>query len=515
MKTKYTLLITALCMFLFVDTTFAQNCPPSDSLFTMDEEDGIRFIEEPTVGQTGDTDPPPPIEGERLIYWVHGLGGSTESWVTASGATALDFKVRSVRPTYSEFTLANAGQDLDNDIASKGVPLAQLYGIEDLNVNFIIAHSQGGLASRAIERYYENSNTPEASRQFGGIVTFGTPHGGAQIINNIPDILDFSTFSCEALVAGPREEVVQESFILDLLIPDEVIANALDGVCGFVGDFIAPLAFEDFTSPITEEYKVGAGPLEELNNFQSSSDIRKVAFYGVEQDPVVWRLLHSLTENPNEEPAFGADFDDETMEKANELMLSYLIKVWAYDALYGELTGDGCNWWQWIVASVGCAIDGLYDDVLNLDAVFGLGEDEARDIRDGYKEGFLWWVNANDNFKSLIGALEIEEQEVGFMCSCENGDTPFGGMSTIVSHPEMCTYYNCEAIPVIQPVVTEKPSDGIVLAESAMAFPGVNYVEVMPGSNHQQMRNDGNLKVRRDELMKDGLYGDYFKTIER
>ncbi|MBP7272773.1 MAG: hypothetical protein KA974_02975 [Saprospiraceae bacterium] len=44
----------------------------------------------------------------------------------------------------------------------------------------------------------------------------------------------------------------------------------------------------------------------------------------------------------------------------------------------------------------------------------------------------------------------------------------------------------------------EKPSDGVVLAESAMNFPGLaspNHARVLQGSNHQQMRNDQNTKI--------------------
>jgi hypothetical protein len=62
-------------------------------------------------------------------------------------------------------------------------------------------------------------------------------------------------------------------------------------------------------------------------------------------------------------------------------------------------------------------------------------------------------------------------------------------------------------------VTVDKPSDGVVLTESAMAFPGAQ-AEEMPGSNHQQMRNDSNTKAKMLKLLGGG-FGAYFTTAVR
>jgi len=57
-----------------------------------------------------------------------------------------------------------------------------------------------------------------------------------------------------------------------------------------------------------------------------------------------------------------------------------------------------------------------------------------------------------------------------------------------------------------------KPSDGVVLAESAKTWPGVNAVGLpLEGSNHFQMRNDSQLKIALNGLYN-GDNGIWFIT---
>ena len=75
-----------------------------------------------------------------------------------------------------------------------------------------------------------------------------------------------------------------------------------------------------------------------------------------------------------------------------------------------------------------------------------------------------------------------------------------------------------ETIPVYTTrVITNvfyKESDGIVLAESASAFPGTintkNNIK-LSGSNHEQIKNDKNTKLALTKLYN-GLSGSYFQT---
>ncbi len=65
-------------------------------------------------------------------------------------------------------------------------------------------------------------------------------------------------------------------------------------------------------------------------------------------------------------------------------------------------------------------------------------------------------------------------------------------------------------------VLMVKPSDGVVLAESAKTWPGVNAVgEPMKGSNHFQMRNDSQLKIALLSLYNGDITEKWFKTLEQ
>ena len=57
-------------------------------------------------------------------------------------------------------------------------------------------------------------------------------------------------------------------------------------------------------------------------------------------------------------------------------------------------------------------------------------------------------------------------------------------------------------------------SDGIVPVPSAIGYAGVNSTGVMPGSNHQQARNDANTRDKLLELF-DGQHGLFFVTGEQ
>ena len=94
---------------------------------------------------------------------------------------------------------------------------------------------------------------------------------------------------------------------------------------------------------------------------------------------------------------------------------------------------------------------------------------------------------------------------------------------TFVDDPSECQdysvggqHFDCTASTEIEYVVEtlSLPSDGVVLAESAMDYPGAGHVDVMPASNHMQMRNDSNTKAKLLKLF-DEEFGVYFFTEER
>ena len=285
--------------------------------------------------------------GDRLIFWVHGLGGDMFSWDRAGEFMGDQYKITSVLNTmdYSVNSLSGAGQIVQNTIDELAETYGEINFIEDKDINFIIAHSQGGLVSRAAYKRYADLNALD-QRSFGGIVTFGTPHQGAQILNNVPDFIDFIDNSCNELSAGPAAEAWNGTWILSFFPTDGMI-GAVESICYNFSNRIVPFMMADYLTPITDDYNVGSAYLEELNEFDEEMEdieeqnIPRVAFYGIEEAPVVWRTVYSIINDVNAEPTFSADDDDALISVANSNQNSYYLKYMAYKNLY-DITSVSC-----------------------------------------------------------------------------------------------------------------------------------------------------------------------------
>ncbi|MEO1412527.1 MAG: hypothetical protein AAFW73_21735, partial [Bacteroidota bacterium] len=405
---------------------------------------------------TTDTESNPPFEGDRLIFWIHGLGGSSDSWTRTANHTHENYRVTSLRPSYSQFTLRDAGQDLHQIFVADGDPHMAANGIEDPNLNFVICHSQGGLASKAADKYYLDLGIPYEERRFGGIVTFGTPHQGARILNSVPDIQAFLGESCVALKAGPQAELFQGNWLLDVLtnIGDpfqgpSAFEAGLDQLCAFIGtDVIPAVGFSGQLTPITEDFMEGSPVVDELNNYGAT--IPRVAFYGVEDDPVMWRTLKYFTpgNSANDFATFDANYDEDGVEIADENLRSYEAKMEAYHELFNAMMWDGCAWWKpWN--------NDCFDAPLIEVDPFGFTQWEAYDIFEGYLQGYQWWLTANEQYETFIGAREVDLDLRAYECTCvqyNQWDEPVGSSRTEVNHPDDCQPGNsleeCEYHPI-------------------------------------------------------------------
>jgi pimeloyl-ACP methyl ester carboxylesterase len=482
--------------------------------------------------------------GDRLVFWVHGLGGNVFSWDRAAEYVGDEYKVTSLSNTldYSTNSLSGAGQVMQNTIDELAEDYGNINEIEDPDINFIIAHSQGGLVSRAAYKRYSDLSVIE-QRSFGGIVTFGTPHQGAQILNNVPQFLNFIEGSCNSLSAGPSVEAWNGVWFLHFFEPDGFI-EAVEGVCSVFGNKLVPLMMGDYLSTITDDYNVGSEPIEGLNAFDenmtetSPENIPKVAFYGIEDAPVVWRTVYSLMNDVNAEEVFQPNDDDELISIANTNQNSYYMKYLAYKNLY-DLTSVNCQdiigieAWVPGWASYACNPENLnyqYNDygylITNNFSWFPYFLSNVAENRDAYYTGYTWWVNVEETYLSLIGAVDYAIE--GCHCDClekyGSDPTPFEVLHDIDCDSDCDFYMNnpapntnviyCDYAVVYQKYI--KQNDGIVLVESAKDYPGANngVDNVMLGSNHLQMRNDVNTGEKLDALMY-GQHGQYFITLER
>ncbi len=460
---------------------------------------------------------------DRLVYWIHGLGGDASSWQQAAeasmyGGSGLSARrLYSYQPEYTQFnnTISTASTKLHQDVLVGGDVFSNTYNITDKTQNFIIAHSQGGIVSRYLDKRYNDQ--PWLGRRFGGIVTFGTPHQGAQALNNQAMLTQLINEGCNDLLIGPATEQILRSFPLKLIVSGNDVENVLEPLCKFVSNTIVPILTASFTSPIQQDYRVGAAALSEING--ASTPTHKVAFYGVEEEPVMYRMLYNLeAKKPNQFPTFEADDDSPLVDEANNNLLKYQAKLTlaqTYLDAFGAPGRSYCSWYQWLSVPLWCA----YND-------YKVNETrDLRDIRNGWRKGVDWWTNANSRYEAAIGAADvISTTQTGYECFCTQYDydgNEVNSFATEVTSPQECyntgnmltgcSLGNTTTVTTYQAIT--KPSDGLVLEESASDFQGAPKKEMVK-SNHQQMRNDSNTKDRLTELY-DGRYGSYFFTAPR
>lgn len=147
----------------------------------------------------------------------------------------------------------------------------------------------------------------------------------------------------------------------------------------------------------------------------------------------------------------------------------------------------------------------------------------AQQIADAYKEGVDWFYTLDPTWKSLIGATGMQVVHKGCDYYRLNEDEWAG-------HADHCDEYlgfdadcspnfgyDCEE-DVYQLESYYKPSDGFILAESAMNAPGRNYeLQFMDGSNHMQMKNDSKMEEAIVKIFVVGIEvnRNFFNTDER
>lgn len=140
-----------------------------------------------------------------------------------------------------------------------------------------------------------------------------------------------------------------------------------------------------------------------------------------------------------------------------------------------------------------------------------------------YKKGVDWFPTLNDSYKSLIGALELNVDIQQSQTGCQCDEYEYGELvsTTFISGVTDCESlnqgngyiwsYECSPVYSVSYSYTYKDSDGFILKESAQAIPNNVHVSDMPGSNHLQMRNDGNTKDKLDALFTGAIHP-YFLT---
>lgn len=329
--------------------------------------------------------------------------------------------------------------------------------------------------------------------QFGGIATFGTPHGGAPIVTTSSDtvlaVQKWIGDGCGVLSAAEIQTFVSTIWWLDPLISVDYIRQLTSQSCSGLERIVLPKLVASIRADISNGYAPGADPLDSLTRIASLDTIPVVTFYGVEQEPVFWRVLHSMTFTQDaSQPGsivyndpFGLNDDARMGNYVNSRIAQYsmLEKFWRKRGKFFSSIQLG-NW-------------------------------GARDKAELYKDARYWLGGANMAWKRFIGARRDSAFQDGYLCYCDYALIP-----TWVSDPSYCvsqTNVPCTVIPHESHYIVEEASDGVVPKSSQVDYPGA--IEwPMVNTNHMQERNCLETKNRLNELFA-GRHGLKFRLYEK
>ncbi|MCF8254820.1 MAG: GPI inositol-deacylase [Bacteroidia bacterium] len=525
-----------------------------------------------------------PVTGDINIFWLHGLNGNTESLVIPAKATQFGIpnkfdarKARSYRGTSSSTSAAIqlysedagitfAAGDLENYFNSN-VPI-----IERTPRDFIIAHSQGGMVSREWLRKMEQE--PFSYKNFAhGLVTIGSPHAGAQILNQVRPNLGnkipaFMDEACKNLSKALIVPKVNSNLVTQLLISKKMTDLTISKGCDLISNTIIPFALDNYFKRTTEDFYVGSpfltgyndatGHVEGLSEYTLKVPV--VQFYGVEEEPVMWRFMSSslkIGEDilSNNQAAFGYDQDDQLQIKvasmindfhANELLEKEQEEISARNFVVFTAMAST------FVLTQRYAYGGL---MASLASAALVKRNAANENKQAYAGAKVWLSNANEYYQADLLGLKTSTN----MATCKifqdltcidnrnpghPAAVPYTTERTIVTTKSQCdplpstvSYANMQftvengkklfgPCSGTQTVITYwrnvggfKPNDGVVSAETASHKIKVNtdivpkntqYIGIMPRTNHDQMKNSDETRKALERLYA-GECGEFFK----
>jgi hypothetical protein len=426
---------------------------------------------------------------QRNIVFVHGFVGSLDSWTKvrslhSKNSTAVvsgwtPRKTDAAALTYNQIALETAQTEITTTVESLMSTMRMGAPVNSSNQDFLIAHSQGGLVSRALDRGYVLNNNV---RPFNGLITFGTPHNGARIANNLRNgnVASWLAASCKRVIGGPFESAISNSLLFTIGGSLFDLSTIRDKVCDQTINATLPFFAPTSAGTINVDLEVGSTAVQALNNFNSPT-LRKIAAYGIEEEPVFWREAYSLKNNINQADFFGADADYEFINDQTSNLSKSMLKIEEY---YQKKN------YYWLIPIVGSYLHTAQ---------------YLQDLKtwEAWKQTKDFWENANAEYKVLIGSTPTGYT---FANSCKVSVYSYGSLVyeynvNNISNPDICASYrviNESNETYCTPNYTYTtpvpiPSDGLVIATSAQAFPVAGTI-LMNGSNHQQMRNDSNTK---------------------
>lgn len=508
-------------------------------------------------------------EGEINVIWLHGLNGTTDSWkipayVSEFGHPSFPArKLKSIRGTassashpvqfYSESAgITGAAADLEREVET------YLPATLRTNFDYIISHSQGGIVGREWLRKMDQS--PSTFQRFAhGLVTFGTPHAGAEILNNArPDLRNkvpaFMDEACKALSGTLVKGIVNSSFVTRLLISNNMQTTLNNKVCGIASNLIIPYALDNYFKATTNDYYVGApfltGTATTQGLNQYTLDVPVVQFYGVEEQPVLWRFMSSSMNMghdylDNNQMVFGYNQDDYLQNKVQDMINMFNARADFQDREAERFRIMELVAYRLNQTTSGLALAALKNEALNNKYAYLKAKNWLSDANEMYQVELLGEKSVETVLEcKLIEELECRDPNNNPASSLRPAvkvrlESTFYGSGTICSTPSIATKYSNYMFPGLDgttwtgsctgtqelngvfKVIYKIPSnDGVVLSSSAGNMINVNVsngkmnthvIKGMPRTNHEQMKNSDETKKALTALYN-GIHGGLFQV---
>lgn len=459
----------------------------------------------------------------RTIFWIHGLNSNPDAWSRAAAATqtnvAPGFPARKVECVTNNMTYSqNAGlwfagrglkHNIQNYLAGSGQTVTKF--------NFNIAHSQGGIVSRAMFHNLYCSGESQGNL-FGtnGLVTFGTPHQGARLLNNQNQFVDMADRICQRLGRAYAFWFLTRDIEIKLPLGIKISKSLSDitdpgelarGFCDLFQIALFQRFADEITPPITDHYQVGSQQLQELNNSCEAimlDTMHKMAFYGIEDTVgIMFRTLFYFENDPNEDGYFTADPDEFWMDEFKSIENNFVARLATLKAekavMILNFTNINCH--RWPISK----IEFCKKLMKKID-------DRERAIQ-AHKVALRTIRTMNETYRAIIGALEYNALPAECVCKDELGNEVYRGPYT---GPIDCSLKSsggpritCEKEVKFSRDV--KDSDGVVLAESASNMPAATHMPIqLRETSHMQMRNNSELR-RTLRTLYNGSYDPWFK----
>lgn len=457
---------------------------------------------------------PPPSNGfgDRIIYFMHGLGGDEYAWKPVEGATyfgAPDFparKAETLNGTYTagDMTMNVCAQNAAFKLHDKSLLLHQ--DAYEKSKNMIIAHSQGSLVSRTMNMQAESLSD---DHEFGGIVFFDGPQDGAIIIKNARSINNGGTGLGAELVSQGCSKLMPAILAANLKTQGAfsklLVLKAGEAVADLACDklnFVFQQLINGYAQQIqTNAYLPGAQHLADLRNYEESSSrafkTHRVNFYSTEpSDFQIWRTLNYIYHPSINEEVFKAtaDYGPGTLKHSVDSILNIFVKNKGY--AQGALNHYGCNTWEYILHIAVCETN--------------------QELLNQYNAGIEFFATANDQWRVIIGEKYTEkkcrvtlyQEDYWANNQCQQDfdfwDIPYeqcGEKAEELYDDYQGSNLGCSNGQVFgystSPLLKwyEQDSDGIVTTASQMALPDGTLPAVhLDNSSHMQIRNDLNTK---------------------